>query len=50
MILDNMLYAAVIMIYGILCFMGYIMWKLLQSIIKDIQEIEEETEEFNDHE
>jgi len=50
MILDNMLYAAVIMIYGILCFMGYIMWKLLQSIIKDIQEIEEETDEFNDHE
>lgn len=43
--LDNMLYIAVIMIYGILCFMAYIMWKLLQSIIKDI---EEETDGFND--
>lgn len=38
MSIDTMLYIAAIMMYIIIVFLFYIMWKLLQSILMDIEE------------
>lgn len=38
MSIDTLLYIAAIMMYIIIVFLFYIMWKLLQSILMDIEE------------
>jgi hypothetical protein len=45
MSIDTMLYIAAIMMYIIIVFLFYIMWKLLQSILMDIEEGRKDAED-----
>lgn len=38
MSIDTLLYIAVILLYIIIVFLFYIMWKLLQSVLIDIED------------